>query len=165
MVVSARRAESANIHSLLRELSTMAGANAGNQLVQAFGRAAARGIHDEIRFQRRLVRGRYAGELIDVPSPRPLIEPLHVSRLANLEWTFAIDFDEVRWANDPSCELAIFPQGSDQCHDRDPTSFQEELGDLCDSANILFAIRRGESEIAAKARSNVVAIQYDDRSA
>lgn len=133
------------------ERLTVASSNKQKQLARAVGNAADSGIQDDLRFQRRLVRRGYPGELADAPASCQSIQAFDVPTLTDFKWTLAIDFNEVWRADDPPCPLTVIAGGRNQCHDRNLAGLENELGEFCDPPDIFSAILRLKAEIATQA--------------
>ncbi len=55
--------------------------------------------------------------------------------------------------------ISISAVGGDEAGDRDDSGVGEEFGDLSDSADVLFAVVSGESEVVIESVSDIVAVE------
>mmetsp|Transcript_14509 Transcript_14509/g.22019 ORF Transcript_14509/g.22019 Transcript_14509/m.22019 type:complete len:231 (-) Transcript_14509:10-702(-) len=105
-----------------------------------------------------------AGEALDLPSPGLLVEPLHIAGLHNLEGRIDEDLQERQGG--VGMHLASIGSvggiGRNEPRDHDGTRFGEELGHLCDAADVLLAVLWAEAEVPVQAEAQVVAVQAVD---
>src|SRR5262249_21910302 len=102
------------------------------------------------------------GEVLELAGPRLLVEPLRVALLARLNRRVHVDLDKRQAALDVqgTHAVAVLAVGADEGGDRDDARVGEQLGDLADAADVLFAVLGRETQVLVQPVPDVVAVEH-----
>ena len=120
-----------------------------------------------LRPQRLLIRRTDPRKLRDLALPRLLVQALRISLLRDLDRHVDPDLDErhallaawpLRLVQLPR-QVAVRTVWADEARDGDGAAIREELGDLGDAPDVLFAVFRAEAQVFVQAEADIVAVQ------
>ena len=118
------------------------------------------GLNFQVRSGWRLVRSRYAGEVLYNPCFCLLIDALLVTHGADYTGAFYIDLYKLAFLQEGPYFLSIPAIGGDKSSENYDACINEKLYQFTNSADIFFPVSRGEGQIGAKTVTDVVAIKY-----
>src|SRR6266850_725861 len=115
-------------------------------------------VHHDLGLQRLLVGIADAGEVLDDPLARLLVEALRVARLDHVERRLDEHLDEgrVTLLADLVADLAI---GRDRGRDRRDAVAREHVGDVSDATDVRVAVFLGEAEALREVLAHFVAVE------
>src|SRR5206468_2768441 len=131
----------------------------GQDRVHALGHGRARGVYAELGPQRRLVGLRDTGKIGDLTHARSLVKPFWVARFAYRERGFDKYLQEFALAQQIANELPFIAEWRNERSDHDQSGVEHQLCRFTDATDILHAVGFRETQIAAKAMSNVIAVE------
>ena len=131
--------------------------NTVSKLAGAFGER----VKNQFRISRRLVGQIDPGEILQLTSPRLLIQPLGVAPFTRLQRGIDEDFNEFAGGDELACNFPFGPERRDEGDQRDQSGFNEQFSHFGDAADILDAVGFGEAKIAVEPVPDIVAVEHE----
>src|SRR5690554_3038240 len=118
-------------------------------------------VQPHFRAFRSLVGGGNAGEVLDLPCPRFLIQAFRVPVFASVQRGVHEHLDELAGGEQVAYQAAVAGEGADEGAENDQAGIGEQLAHLANAADIFYPVVVGEAQILAQAMAHVVAVQQE----
>lgn len=115
----------------------------------------------QLRLERRLVRSRNTGELLDLTGTGLLVKALGITLLGNLNRDVNKDLDKRKLGLlvDLASKVAVGTVWRDERGDGNGCRISKELGNLANTTNVLVTVLLRESQVLVEAETNVVTVE------
>jgi hypothetical protein len=135
------------------------GDNPAKHVPRCFVNGPEIGAYFYVWFNRWLKQTVDPGEVLDQTLSGFSIQPFYIAFFTDIQWGIHIHLNEPVFTDDRFCQITHRLGGADKTADHDYTAVEKNLGQLCNSADVLHTVLHGITQIFAQTGTHDVAIE------